>query len=115
MSDDSVKTISNIKHLDDTNFEEEVLASKQTVIVEFGATWCGPCQRQAPILEKFATENASVKICAIDIDDAPTVTAKLGIRSVPTLLVFEGGKQTGMKVGLTSLREVGELLLKATK
>src|ERR1700679_741638 len=104
--------MSNIIHINDSNFETEVLASTQPVIVEFGATWCGPCQRQAPILEKYSQENKAdadhvgVKVCAVDIDDAPAITAKLGIRSVPSLLFFENGKQTGMKVGLTSFREI---------
>lgn len=103
--------MSNIIHLDDSNFEAEVLNSEQTVVVEFGATWCGPCQRQAPILEKFATEHTEVKVCAVDIDDAPSVTAKLGIRSVPSLIFFSNGKQTGMRVGLTSSREIEQLLI----
>lgn len=101
----------SVKIITDDNFESEVLNNKGMVLVDFGATWCGPCQRQTPIVESFATINHDlVKVCAVDIDDAPVTVAKLGIRSVPSLLVFENGKQVGMKVGLTSMGELNTLL-----
>src|SRR5271170_8189776 len=99
--------MSDVVFVDDSNFEAEVLNSTVPVLVDFSATWCGPCKRQLPLLEKFATDNLTkVKVCKIDIDDAPTVTAKLGIRSVPTMLLFSDGGVIGSKVGLTSLAEV---------
>jgi len=105
--------MTDIVHVDDSNFESEVLASQVPVLVDFSATWCGPCQRQLPILEKFASENAEkVKVVKVDIDDAPNVTAKLGIRGVPSLVLFQGGKPVGTKVGLTSLAEMNTLLTK---
>lgn len=103
--------MSEVKIVDDGNFDTEVLNDSGIVLVDFGATWCGPCQRQHPILEKFAAENfGKIKVVTVDIDDAPLVVAKLGIRSVPSLLVFESGKQTSMKVGLTTLAELNNLL-----
>jgi thioredoxin 1 len=103
--------MSEVKTLDDSNFDTEVTNSTGTVLVDFGATWCGPCKRQTPILEEFAKDaEGKVKVCAVDIDDAPVAVAKLGIRSVPTLLVFTDGKQTGMKVGLTTKAELNNLL-----
>lgn len=103
--------MTELKTVDDSNFDTEVLNDSGIVLVEFGATWCGPCQRQHPILEKFATENfGKIKVITVDIDDAPVAVAKLGIRSVPSLLVFEKGKQTGMKVGLTTIAELNTLL-----
>lgn len=105
--------MTEIVHVDDSNFESEVLASELPVLVDFSATWCGPCQRQLPILEKFAAENQSkVKVVKVDIDDAPVATAKLGIRGVPSLILFKGGKPIGTKVGLTSLAEMNTLLTK---
>lgn len=105
--------MTEIVHVDDSNFESEVLASELPVLVDFSATWCGPCQRQLPILEKFAAENQSkVKVVKVDIDDAPVATAKLGIRGVPSLILFKGGKPVGTKVGLTSLAEMNTLLTK---
>ena len=103
--------MSEVIILDDSNFDTEVTNASGRVLVDFSATWCGPCKRQLPIIEKFAEENlGAIKVCTLDIDDAPNVVAKLGIRSVPSLLVFENGKQTGMKVGLTSLADLNTML-----
>jgi thioredoxin 1 len=106
--------MSNVVHVDDNNFDTEVLQSEVPVLVDFGATWCGPCQRQLPIVEKFANENVTVKVCKVDIDDAPAVASKLGIRGVPTLMLFNEGKQMGSKVGLTSLAEISNFVLTKT-
>lgn len=103
--------MSEVKIVNDSNFDTEVLNDSGVVLVDFGATWCGPCQRQHPIIEKFAAENfGKIKVVSVDVDDAPLVVAKLGIRGVPALLVFDAGKQTGMKVGLTTLSELNNLL-----
>ena len=103
--------MSQVKIVDDSNFEIEVLNEPGIVLVDFGATWCAPCQRQHPIIEKFATETfGKIKVVTVDIDDAPNTVAKLGIRGVPSLYVFENGKQTGAKVGLTTLAELNNLL-----
>lgn len=106
--------MSNVVHVDDNNFEAEVLQSEVPVLVDFGAAWCGPCQRQLPIVEKFATDNGNVKVCKVDIDDAPVVASKLGIRGVPTLMLFNEGKSVGSKVGLTSLAEISSFVLTKT-
>lgn len=103
--------MSEVKTLDDSNFEAEVFNTTGPVLVDFSATWCGPCTRQLPILEKFADENLDrVKVCTVDVDDAPNAVTKLGIRGLPTLLMFVDGKQTGMKVGLTNLSELNTLV-----
>jgi len=108
--------MSIVKSLDDSNFELEVVNATGPVLVDFGASWCGPCARQLPILEKFADINHDiVKVCTLDIDDAPNTVAKYGIRSVPTILLFENGKQTGMKVGLTTMQELSTLLVGPAK
>lgn len=104
--------MSEVKVLDDSNFDTEVSNYQGKVLVDFGATWCGPCKRQLPIIEKFAQESLGmVKVCTLDIDDAPNVVTKLGIRSVPTLLLFENGKQVSTKVGLTSFADLNAMLL----
>ena len=102
--------MSDVVNVDDSNFEAEVLQSKTPVLVDFSATWCGPCQRQHPLVEKFAQEQNVVKVCLIDIDDAPNVTAQLRIRGVPTLMLFEDGAPVGTKVGLTSLAEINNFV-----
>ncbi len=103
--------MSNVVTVDDNNFETEVLKSDKPVLVDFSAVWCGPCQRQLPIIEKFADDNKQIKVCKVDVDDAPQVAARLGIKSVPSLVLFNGGEKVGTKVGLTSLAALDNLVL----
>lgn len=103
--------MSDVVSVDDNNFETEVLKAKVPVIVDFSATWCGPCQRQMPIMEKFASDNTSVKVVTIDIDDSPTVTSKYGIKSVPSILLFNNGERVDMKVGLTAAASLKSWML----
>lgn len=101
--------------VDDSNFESEVLNSKVPVLVDFSAVWCGPCQRQLPVLEKFAAAKAGLlKIVKVDIDDSPQIASKFGIRSVPTLLLFNQGQKVDMRVGLTSLADLDRFVLEKT-
>jgi thioredoxin 1 len=102
--------MSDVVHVDDSNFDAEVLQSETPVLVDFSATWCGPCQRQYPLVEKFAKDNAGIKVCKVDIDDAPEVAAKLRIRGVPTLMLFDAGSAVGTKVGLTSLADINNFV-----
>lgn len=102
--------MSDVVHVDDSNFEAEVLQSETPVLVDFSATWCGPCQRQYPLVEKFAKDNVGIKVCKVDIDDAPEVAAKLRIKGVPTLMLFDSGSAVGTKVGLTSLAEINNFV-----
>ncbi len=96
--------MSDVIIVDDTNFESDVINSKLPVLVEFGAQWCGPCSRQLPILEKFAKDNLTkVKVVKIDIDECQALSSKYAIKSVPSLLLFDNGKNVGMKVGLLSI------------
>ena len=102
----------NVIIVDDSNFEAEVLNSEKPVLVDFSATWCGPCQRQYPILEKFADAQVdNVKVCKIDVDDAPEVASKFGIRGVPTLMLFKNGAVSGSKVGMASLADLDKMVL----
>jgi thioredoxin 1 len=104
--------MSDVVHVDDDNFETEVLKSEVPVLVDFSAVWCGPCQRLSPIVEKFATENVGkIKVCKVDVDDAPSVTAKMGVRGVPSLVVFQKGISLGNKVGLISLAEMTNFVM----
>lgn len=105
------RSMSDIVKVDDNNFESEVNNSKLPVLVYFGAIWCGPCLRQFPLLEKFAPDNLGrIKVCKIDIDDVSIITSKLGIRSVPTIMIFNLGKIVATKVGLTSLADINVML-----
>jgi thioredoxin 1 len=101
----------NVVTFTEQNFETEVLKSEVPVLVDFTATWCGPCRQLAPIVEKLADEfEGKVKVGKLDIDAAPGVTAKYGVRSVPTVLIFQGGEKKAQHVGLTSRDKLVQLL-----
>ena len=95
MASEFVKTVS------DNTFQSEVLQSNEPVLIDFTATWCGPCKQLAPIIDELAKEyNGRLKVAKLDIDDSPETPSSLGIRGVPTVIVFKGGKEVGRQVGL---------------
>lgn len=92
------------------NFEQEVTQSKNTVLIDFWASWCGPCRMQAPILEAFALEHNDVKICKCNVDDNPDLAEKFNIMSIPTLLVFKEGRLVKSAVGLHDKEALAALI-----
>ena len=91
----------------DGNFDELVLNSDKPVIVDFWATWCGPCKMIAPILEEIAGEyDGKIKITKLNIDENPGTLPKYGIRGIPTLMLFKGGNVEATKVGAVSKSEL---------
>jgi thioredoxin 1 len=87
----------------DATFKTDVLGSDTPVVVDFWAEWCGPCRMIAPHLEALATElGGKVKIAKVNIDENPEIAGQVGIRSIPTLMVFKGGKHVNTKVGAGS-------------
>lgn len=104
--------MSDVINVDDNNFEIEVIQSKLPVLVDFGAPWCGPCQRQIPIMEKFASENLNkIKVCQVDVDESFKVASKFGIKSVPMIVLFNQGIKVEAKIGLTTLNALNHLIL----
>lgn len=79
-------------HLSAENFKQEVLEAKGKVLVDFFATWCGPCRMMSPIVDQLADELADVKVCKVDIDQAESLATEYGVEVVPTFIVFENGE-----------------------
>jgi len=97
------KNMSDLVHVNDGNFENEVLQSDLPVLVDFSAAWCGPCQRLKPIIEELATEYAGrVKVAHVDIDEAQSTASKYDVMSVPTLKFIKGGEIVDQAIGLLS-------------
>jgi thioredoxin 1 len=86
--------------VDNNNFQNEVLNSAEPVVVDFWAEWCGPCKMIGPALEEISNElSGKVKVVKLNIDDNPELAAQFGVRSIPTLAIFKGGKVADIKVG----------------
>ncbi len=84
----------------DANFDAEVINSDKPVLVDFWATWCGPCRMIAPVIEEIASEyEGKAKVAKLDVDANPQVSMKYGIRSIPTLLIFKNGQVVDQIVG----------------
>jgi thioredoxin 1 len=95
----------------DDNFESEVLKSDKPVLIDFWAVWCGPCKMIAPIVEELANEyDGKVKIGKLDVDSNQQTSIKYGVRSIPTLLVFKGGKLKDTIIGAVPKKHIVEKL-----
>lgn len=93
------------------NFEQEVLMSELPVLLEFSAEWCGPCKQMAPDLQALARElEGKAKVVMLDIDKSPNIPRQMGVQSVPTFVVFHGGRPVGGKVGAMRKAELRGLL-----
>ena len=87
-------------------FDEEVLHTEGPVLLDYWAEWCFPCRMLTPTLKKVAAERPDIKICTVDIDEQPEITAKLGIMSIPTLIAYRGGKPIDQFSGILSRRTI---------
>jgi thioredoxin 1 len=100
-----------IKHVTDSTFESVVIDSKDTVLVDFWAEWCGPCKMIAPVLDDAAAAyKDKLQITKMNVDDNRDIPAKFGIRGIPTLMLFKNGQLAATKVGAMSKAQLTEFL-----
>lgn len=92
------------------NFEEKVLNNKKTVLIDFWASWCGPCKMLSPIVSEIAEENSDIDVGKINVDEEAELSLEFSIMSIPTLIVFKDGKAVKKSIGLVSKQEILELI-----
>ena len=88
-----------VLHINKDNFHEEVMNSEKPVLLDFFASWCGPCKMVAPILDEIAEEREDIKVCKVDIDQQPELASRFRVMSVPTLMVMKEGKIVEQSIG----------------
>ena len=104
----------NVVHVNDDNFDQEVLQSDKPVLVDFWAEWCGPCKMIAPIIEQLADEYAgTIKVAKCDTEEASQVPSRYGIRGIPTVILFNGGQIVEQVVGAVPKDALVKLIEKA--
>ncbi|MDD4366699.1 MAG: thioredoxin [Eubacteriales bacterium] len=98
--------------LNGDNFEKEVLQAEGKVLVDFFATWCGPCKMMGPVVDNLAEEVKNAKICKLDIDESQQIAGQYGVMSVPTFMVFENGQVVNKSMGVMPKESLVKLLEK---
>lgn len=105
---------SAIIHTSDAGFERDVLKSEQPVLVDFWAEWCGPCRAIGPLVDDIARERSgSLRVVKVNIDDHPLTAQKLGVRGIPTLILYKGGSVVAQKVGALGKSELATFVNQA--
>lgn len=89
-----------VVHITNETFEKEVMQAEEKVLVDFWASWCGPCRMLGPVIDQLGSELTDVKVCKIDVDANQDLAAKYKVETIPTLVVFEGGKEVKRSVGV---------------
>ena len=106
----------DLHHINDGNFNEEVLKSDLPVLVDFWASWCGPCLAIAPVVEELAKEySGRIKVAKMNVDENPAVPSSFGIRGIPTLILFKSGKAVDQIVGAVPRDRLRAMIDKSIK
>ena len=97
-------------HLTTENFRKEVLEYDGVAMVDFWASWCGPCQMVGPVIEEISAERTDVKVCKVNVDEQPDIAGKYNVMSIPTIIVFKNGEPAKVSVGAKPKAELLALL-----
>lgn len=97
-------------HITKENFENEVLKSDRPVLLDFWASWCGPCRMVSPIIDEIAEETTDKKVCKINVDEQPELAQAFGVMSIPTLVVMKDGEVVRQSVGVKSKEAILHML-----
>ena len=89
----------SVININKNNFQNEVLNSEMPVLLDFWASWCGPCRMVSPIVDEIAAERGDIKVGKVNVDEQPELAAQFGVMSIPTLVVMKGGKVANQMVG----------------
>ena len=92
------------------NFEQEVIQSDKTVLIDFWAAWCGPCQMLSPFIEEVAAEMTEIKVCKVNVDEEPELTSRFGVMNIPMLVVMKDGKIVNQSVGFQGKEQIKNLV-----
>ena len=102
----------SVINLTDLNFEQEVMQSDKPVLIDFFATWCGPCRMVSPLVDEIAQQRSDIKVCKVDVDDQGELASRFGVSSIPMLVVMKNGKVTAQNVGAVPKEKILELVEK---
>ena len=97
-------------NINKTNFQNEVINSEKPVLLDFWASWCGPCQMVGPVIEEIAAERTDVKVCKVNVDEQPDIAGKYNVMSIPTIIIFKNGEPVKVSVGAKPKAELLALL-----
>ena len=100
----------SVIHINENNFRSEVMNSEKPVLLDFWASWCGPCRMMSPVLDQVAAERSDIKVCKVNIDEQPGLASLYQVVSIPTLMVMKNGKVVSHAVGARPKNQVLNML-----